>query len=64
MSPEVIAIVAVGVGLAAIILSRRRRAAEERRAIRTDLHSLGERVARLQGAFAFFLPQIPSPHGE
>ncbi len=54
MSLEVIAIVGVGVSLAAIILSGQRRAAEERRAIRTDLHSLGERVPRLEGAFAFF----------
>ena len=58
MSPEVIAIIGVGgatlgvgVSLAALIVSGQR-------AIRADLHSLGERVARLEGAFPFIAARI------
>ena len=70
MGPEVIAIivsvVAVGVSLAALILrslgSLRTEvrvgldaATVERQAIRSDLHAIGERVARLEGAFPFLV---------
>ncbi len=70
MGPEVIAIivsvVAVGVSLAALILrslgSLRAElrtgldaATAERQAIRSDVHAIGERVARIEGAFPFLL---------
>ena len=65
MSPEVLSILGVGVGLAALVIAGQRTlradlraglaaASAERQAIRTDLHSLAERVARLEGAFPFF----------
>ena len=64
MSPELIAILAVGVGLAGLIvpllLSERRErradsreAKEDRAAIRQELHALAERVARIEGALPF-----------
>lgn len=49
MSPEVIAIVAVGVSLAALIVTGQR-------AVRTDLHDLAQRVARIEGALPFLTP--------
>lgn len=67
MSPEVVATLAVGVGLATLTLTGQR-------AIRADLHALtervaslearaggiAERVARLEGAFPYrFLPAEP-----
>ena len=60
MNAELIAILAVGVSLAALIVSGQRSlqaelaaASLERQAIRQDLHALAERVARLEGAFPF-----------
>lgn len=68
MSPEVIAILAVGVSLAALLIPGQRAiraelreglaaATAERAAIRADLHALGERVARLEGAVPFLTPR-------
>ncbi len=86
MDAAFVAIITVGVSLAALILTGLRSirtdlrsgleaAAAERQAIRTDLRSgleaavaelqairedlrsLGERVARLEGAFSFFAPR-------
>ncbi len=65
----IISVVTVGVSLAALILqglkSLRGDLAEvrtgldaatvERQAIRSDLHAIGERVARLEGAFPFLV---------
>ena len=65
----IISVVTVGVSLAALILrglkSLRGDLAEvrtgldaataERQAIRSDLHAIGERIARLEGAFPFLL---------
>lgn len=62
-------VITVGVSLAALILQGLRSirteltqvragldaATVERQAIRSDLHALGERVARLEGAFPFLL---------
>lgn len=70
MSPEVIAIVSVGVGLAALILSGQRSLRTEIQAIRAELtteirslraevHALAERVARLEGAVPFLTPRTP-----
>lgn len=72
MSPEVIAIVTVGVSLAALILSGHRSlradlrtglaaASAERVAIRNDLHALAKRVARLEGAFPFIARSASAP---
>ncbi len=62
MSPEVIAILAVGVSLAALIVSGQRSlrsgleaATAERASIRQDLHALAERVARIEGALPFLV---------
>lgn len=78
-SPEFWAIITVGVGLAtlgvalaAVILTGLDSAAEDRQGIRADLQSvradlqsLGERVARLEGAFAYFRPMpAPTPDSE
>ncbi len=65
----IVSVVAVGVSLAALILqglkSLRGDLAElrtgldaatvERQAIRSDLHAIGERIARLEGAFPFLV---------
>ncbi len=60
MSSEVIAIIAVGatlgIGLATLIISGQR-------AIRADLRSLGERVARIEGAM-LFLADLAARTGE
>lgn len=69
MSAEVLSILGVGVGLAALVIGGQRSiradlrtglaaASAERQAIRTDLHALAERVARLEGAFPFFAARI------
>ena len=59
MNPELIAILAVGVSLAAIILTGQRSLRAELAALRADLaalradlHSLAERVARIEGQLA------------
>ncbi len=49
MSLEIIAIVAVGVSLAALIVTGQR-------AVRTDLHDLAQCVARIEGALPFLTP--------
>ncbi len=49
MSLEVIASVAVGLSLAALIVTGQR-------AVRTDLDDLAQRVARIEGALLFLTP--------
>ena len=83
LAPVLIAVVSVGVSLAALILHGQRAATADRQAIRQelrqelqdvrqelqgvrqDLHALGERVARLEGAFPFLarveVPPASSP---
>lgn len=69
MSPEVIAILGVGVSLAALILSGQRSLRSEIQtvradiaALREDVHALAERVARLEGAVPFLRPRpLPAP---
>ena len=69
MSPEVIAILGVGVSLAALILSGQRslNARMDRLEARMDrlevaIHALGERVARLEGAVPFLTTRpLPDP---
>lgn len=55
MSPEVIAILGVGVSLAALVVSGQRTNRTEFAAIRQELHALGERVARIEGALPFLV---------
>ena len=61
MSPELWAIIAAAVAIIGQGYANGRSAASERAAIRTDLHALGERVARLEGAFAYLRPTPPAP---
>ncbi len=74
MSPEVIAIlgvgVSLGVGLGGLIVSGQRSlragleaASAERASIRQDLHLLAERVARIEGALPFLVnrPKATEP---
>lgn len=69
MSPEVIAILGVGVSLAALILSGQRsvNARMDRLEVRMErleaaIHALAERVARLEGAVPFLTTRpLPGP---
>lgn len=54
MNAELIAILGVGASLAALIVGGQR-------SIRADLKNLGERVARLEGAFPFIAARLPEP---
>lgn len=56
MSPEVIAILGVGVCLAVLILSGQRSLLGRMDRLEAAMHSLGERVARLEGAVPFLVP--------
>ena len=49
MSPEIIAIVSVGVALAGLILTGQRAMRQEIAALREDLAALRERMAHLEG---------------
>lgn len=73
MSPEVIAILSVGVGLAALMVSGQRalradlggrmdRLEAQMDRLEAAIHALGERVARLEGAVPFLTPRpLPDP---
>ena len=67
MSPDVIAIVAVGVSLAALIVTGQRSLAARMDArmdrLEAAIHSLGVRVARLEGAFPFLTARLPESGG-
>ncbi len=72
MNPELIAVLGVGIAvlgvgasLAALIVGGQRSIRSELAAIRADLHVLGERVARLEGAFPFISARRQSePEGK
>ena len=61
MNPELIAILGIAASLAALIVQGQHAVPAERQAIRGDLHSLGERVARLEGAFPFLARPTAMP---
>ena len=59
MSPEVWSIIAVGVGLAGLMLSVR----QDVRNLLREVANLWQRVARLEGAFPFLAQQAQSAPG-
>ena len=54
MSPELVSILAVGVALAALILTGLRGVRAELHEVRTDVGDLRDRMARLEGLFEGF----------
>ena len=52
MDGTILSVVGVGVALAAIIVNGQRAIRAELASVRADLHTLGERVARIEGQLA------------
>ena len=60
MSPELVTTLAVGVALAALILTGLRGVRVELHEVRTDVGDLRERMARLEGLFEGFTRRAPA----